>query len=31
MSKVITFNRTGGPEVLEFVDVQVPAPTAGEV
>ncbi|EBL5796057.1 alcohol dehydrogenase, partial [Salmonella enterica subsp. enterica serovar Corvallis] len=31
MSKVITFNRTGGPEVLEVVDVQVPAPTAGEV
>lgn len=31
MSKVITFNRTGGPEVLEVVDVQVPAPAAGEV
>ncbi|MCL6723180.1 zinc-dependent alcohol dehydrogenase family protein [Enterobacter ludwigii] len=31
MSKVITFNRTGGPEVLEVVDVHVPAPTAGEV
>lgn len=31
MSKVITFNRTGGPEVLEVIDVQVPAPTAGEV
>ncbi len=31
MSKVVTFNRTGGPEVLEIVDVQVPAPGAGEV
>lgn len=31
MSRVITFNRTGGPEVLEFVDIQVPAPTADEV
>ena len=31
MSKVVTFNRTGGPEVLEIVDVQVSAPAAGEV
>ncbi len=31
MSKVVTFNRTGGPEVLEVVDVEVPAPAAGEV
>lgn len=31
MSKVVTFNRTGGPEVLEIVDMEVPAPAAGEV
>ena len=31
MSKIVTFNRTGGPEVLEIIDVQVPAPAAGEV
>jgi len=31
MSKVVTFNRTGGPEVLEVVDVQIPAPSANEV
>ncbi|WP_312757894.1 zinc-dependent alcohol dehydrogenase family protein [Pantoea brenneri] len=31
MSKVVTFNRTGGPEVLEIVNVQVPPPAAGEV
>lgn len=31
MSKVVTFNRTGGPEVLEIVDVPVPTPAAGEV
>ena len=31
MSKVVTFNRTSGPEVLEIVDVQVSAPAAGEV
>lgn len=31
MSKVVTFNRTGGPEVLEVIDVEVPAPAAGEV
>ncbi|MGF1061232.1 hypothetical protein ACQSC6_23030, partial [Klebsiella pneumoniae] len=24
MSKVVTFNRTGGPEVLEIVDMEVP-------
>ncbi|MEJ5174053.1 alcohol dehydrogenase, partial [Erwinia sp. MYb416] len=31
MSKVVTFNRTGGPEVLEVIDVDVPAPAANEV
>lgn len=31
MSKVVRFNRTGGAEVLEFVDVEVPAPAANEV
>lgn len=31
MSKVVIFNRTGGPEVLEVVDVEVPAPASGEV
>lgn len=31
MSKVIHFNRTGGAEVLEFAEVDVAAPTAGEV
>ncbi|WP_437610874.1 zinc-dependent alcohol dehydrogenase family protein [Erwinia sp. V71] len=31
MSKVVTFNRTGGAEVLEIIDVQVPAPAASEV
>lgn len=31
MSKIVTFNRTGGPEVLEIVDVEVPVPAAGEV
>lgn len=31
MSKVVTFNRTGGPEVLEVIDVEVQAPAAGEV
>jgi len=31
MSRVVTFNRTGGPEVLEVVDVNVPAPAAGVV
>ena len=30
MSKVVTFNRTGGPEVLEIVDMEVPAPAAGD-
>jgi NADPH:quinone reductase len=31
MTKAIRFSRTGGPEVLEFVDVDVPPPTQGEV
>ncbi|MEG3127043.1 zinc-dependent alcohol dehydrogenase family protein [Pantoea cypripedii] len=31
MTKVVVFNRTGGPEVLEIVDVNVAAPAAGEV
>ncbi|BDH47645.1 NADPH:quinone reductase [Salmonella enterica subsp. enterica serovar Choleraesuis] len=31
MSKVITFSRVGGPEVLEITNVEVPAPAAGEV
>ncbi len=31
MAKGIRLNRTGGPEVLEYVDVDVPAPAAGEV
>ncbi|HKS34138.1 MAG TPA: zinc-dependent alcohol dehydrogenase family protein [Enterobacteriaceae bacterium] len=31
MSKVVIFNRTGGPDVLEIVDITVPAPAAGEV
>ncbi|RPH20215.1 alcohol dehydrogenase [Buttiauxella warmboldiae] len=31
MSKVVTFNRTGGPEVLEVIDVEVQAPAAREV
>ncbi|WNN69868.1 zinc-dependent alcohol dehydrogenase family protein [Kluyvera cryocrescens] len=31
MSKVVTFNRTGGPEVLEIVDLPVAAPAADEV
>jgi NADPH2:quinone reductase len=29
--KAIRFSRTGGPEVLEWVDVEVPAPNSGEV
>jgi NADPH2:quinone reductase len=29
--KAIRFSRTGGPEVLEWVDVDVPPPKAGEV
>jgi NADPH:quinone reductase len=31
MTKAIRFSRTGGPEVLEFVDVDVPPPAPGEV
>ena len=31
MSKTVIFNRTGGPDVLELVDNDVPAPAAGEV
>lgn len=31
MSQVVRFNRTGGAEVLEFVDEVVPAPAAHEV
>jgi NADPH:quinone reductase len=31
MTKAIRFSRTGGPEVLEFVDVDVPPPASGEV
>src|SRR5713101_4518793 len=29
--KAIRYNRFGGPEVLEYVDVPVPSPDAGEV
>lgn len=31
MSKAVIFNRTGGPDVLNIVDITVPAPAAGEV
>jgi NADPH:quinone reductase len=31
MTKAIRFSHTGGPEVLEFVDVDVPPPAQGEV
>lgn len=31
MSKIVTFNRTGGPDVLEISDITVPAPAAHEV
>ncbi|HEP8861221.1 zinc-dependent alcohol dehydrogenase family protein [Pseudomonas aeruginosa] len=31
MSKVVVFNQTGGAEVLDFQDIQVPAPAANEV
>ncbi|MDH2433679.1 zinc-dependent alcohol dehydrogenase family protein [Pokkaliibacter sp. MBI-7] len=31
MSKVVRFHRTGGAEVLEFIDVEVEAPAADEV
>ena len=29
--KAIQFNRTGGPDVLEYVDIDLPPPGAGEV
>ena len=28
--KAIQFNRTGGPDVLEYVDIDLPPPGAGE-
>ena len=31
MAKIVTFNRTGGPDVLEITDMAVAAPAAGEV
>lgn len=31
MSKVVVFNQTGGPDVLEIQNVDIPAPAAGEV
>jgi NADPH2:quinone reductase len=31
MSHVVRFERTGGPEVLEWVEAPVPAPGSGEV
>ncbi|CAB3794136.1 Quinone oxidoreductase 1 [Paraburkholderia caffeinitolerans] len=31
MSRIVRFHRTGGPEVLQIDDVEVPAPGAGEV
>lgn len=31
MTKAIQVSKTGGPEVLEFVDIDVPKPAAGEV
>src|ERR1700738_452353 len=31
MSRIIKFSKAGGPEVLEFVEVQVPAPGPHEV
>ncbi|WP_454849395.1 quinone oxidoreductase family protein [Rhizobium binxianense] len=30
-TQAVSFSRTGGPEVLEFVDVDLPPPGAGEV
>jgi NADPH2:quinone reductase len=30
MTKAIRMNRTGGPDVMEYVDVEVPAPGPGE-
>lgn len=31
MSRLIRFERTGGPEVLQWVEAEVPAPAVGEV
>lgn len=31
MSCLIRFERTGGPEVLQWVEADVPLPAAGEV
>ena len=31
MTKAIQFEKTGGPEVMQLVDVTVPKPGAGEV
>ena len=31
MSRVIRFHRTGGPEVLQIDEIDVPAPGANEV
>lgn len=31
MARAATFTRTGGPEVIEFTDVDLPPPSAGEV
>lgn len=31
MSKAIVIHKTGGPEVMEYVDIDVPPPPAGEV
>ena len=31
MTKQIQFTQTGSPDVLQIVDVQIPAPKSGEV
>lgn len=31
MSRIVQFTQAGGPEVLAFIDVETPAPAAGEV
>ena len=31
MSRIVRFHQTGGPEVLQIDDIEVPAPKAGEV
>ena len=31
MTKAIRFEKTGGSDVLQYVDVQLPPPPAGEV